>query len=55
MTLGLLLFSILKLTKFCNGTELTFELPDKEKECFYQDIEKGTECTFEYQVSSLKL
>ena len=32
------------------GTELTFELPDRDKQCFYQEVEKGTECSLEYQV-----
>lgn len=32
------------------AVELTFELPDNAKECFYEEIEKGTECTLEYQV-----
>ncbi|KAL3884632.1 hypothetical protein ACJMK2_024759 [Sinanodonta woodiana] len=30
--------------------ELTFELPDNEKQCFFENIEKGTECTLEFQV-----
>jgi len=34
----------------CRGTELTFELPDRDRQCFYQEIEKGTECSLEYQV-----
>ncbi|KAK7082759.1 Transmembrane emp24 domain-containing protein 7 [Halocaridina rubra] len=32
------------------GVELTFELPDNAKECFYEDIEKGTESSLEFQV-----
>ncbi|XP_063605685.1 transmembrane emp24 domain-containing protein 7-like [Penaeus indicus] len=32
------------------AVELTFELADNAKECFYEEIEKGTECTLEYQV-----
>lgn len=54
VTFGLLLLSILKLTRYCQGTELTFELPDRDRECFFQDIEKGTECSLEYQVSRLE-
>jgi len=34
----------------CLGVELTFELPDNAKECFFEDIEKGTSANVEYQV-----
>ena len=30
-----------------NAVELTFELPDNAKECFFEEIEKGTEATLE--------
>lgn len=30
--------------------ELTFELPDNEKQCFQEIIEKGVKCTIEFQV-----
>ena len=33
------------------GSELTFELPDNAKQCFYEDITIGTKCTLEFQVS----
>ena len=48
-----------KLTSFCtflqlidiiNSVELTFELPDNSKECFYQDIGKNKSAILEYQV-----
>ncbi|KAL5020444.1 hypothetical protein ScPMuIL_003336 [Solemya velum] len=32
------------------GGELTFELPDNERECFFEPIEKGVKCTIEFQV-----
>ena len=32
-------------------SELTFELPDNAKQCFYEDIVVGTKCTLEFQVS----
>ncbi|XP_046734625.1 transmembrane emp24 domain-containing protein 7-like [Diprion similis] len=32
------------------SVELTFELPDNAKECFYQDIEKNVSSTLEFQV-----
>lgn len=36
-------------------TELTFELPDNEKECFYEDLESGVKFDIDFQVSSLLL
>ena len=33
------------------GVELTFELPDNAKECFYEVIEEGKTSTVEFQVS----
>lgn len=48
-----------KLTSFCtllqlidiiNSVELTFELPDNSKECFYQEIGKNKTAILEYQV-----
>jgi protein ERP2 len=33
-----------------SGVELTFELPDNAKECFYEVIEKDTQSTLEFQV-----
>jgi len=35
---------------FAKALELTFELPDNANQCFYEDIEKGTKSTLEYQV-----
>lgn len=32
------------------GVELTFELPDNAKQCFYQDIEKNATALLEFQV-----
>lgn len=34
-----------------SSVELTFELPDNAKECFHEDIQKGVQTTFEFQVS----
>ncbi len=34
----------------CRASELTFELPDRDRQCFYQEIEAGTQCSLEYQV-----
>ena len=33
-----------------SAVELTFELPDNAKECFYEVIQKDTEATVEFQV-----
>lgn len=33
------------------GVELTFELPDNAKQCFYQEIEKNVSSTLEFQVN----
>ena len=32
------------------GTELTFELLQHDKQCFYEEIEAGMEATLEFQV-----
>jgi len=37
------------------GVEFTFELEDNAKQCFFQDIEKETRATLEFQVSCFKL
>lgn len=34
----------------CGAVELTFELPDNARECFYQEIEKNVSATLEFQV-----
>jgi len=32
------------------AVELTFELPDNAKECFFEEIQQGTDATLEFQV-----
>ncbi|XP_025916519.1 transmembrane emp24 domain-containing protein 3 [Apteryx rowi] len=32
------------------GTELTFELPDSDKHCFHEELERGLKFTLDYQV-----
>ncbi|XP_075345328.1 transmembrane emp24 domain-containing protein 7 isoform X2 [Mycteria americana] len=32
------------------ASEITFELPDNAKQCFYEEIVQGTKCTLEFQV-----
>lgn len=41
---------LIGILEFCLATELTFELPDSAKECFYEEIKKNTSCTLEFQV-----
>lgn len=36
---------------FINATELTFELPDNEKRCFYEDLEQGVKFDVDFQVT----
>lgn len=49
---GLIVMACMLLS--CSSTaqsgEMTFELPDKEKMCFYEVIEKDTKCMLEFQV-----
>lgn len=44
------LILLIGLLEFCLATELTFELSDSAKECFYEEIKKNTSCTLEFQV-----
>ena len=41
---------ILMCISLARSGELTFELPDNERMCFFEEIEKGLECTLEFQV-----
>ena len=43
-------FILLIFTKITNCVELTFELADNAKDCFYQEIEKNQSATLEFQV-----
>lgn len=46
-----LLWGLLLLLSGPSGaSEITFELPDNAKQCFYEDITQGTKCTLEFQV-----
>lgn len=33
-----------------SGTELTFELPDSDRQCFHQELDRGLKFTLDYQV-----
>ena len=47
---ALALTLILVLIQCNSAVELTFELPDNAKECFFEEIEVGTDFTIEFQV-----
>lgn len=42
---------ILAIIDTINSVELTFELPDNSKECFYQEVGKNKTAILEYQVN----
>ncbi|XP_023267753.1 transmembrane emp24 domain-containing protein 3-like [Seriola lalandi dorsalis] len=44
------LSSLLLYVSVVFGTELTFELPDNEKQCFYEDLEKDVKFDIDFQV-----
>lgn len=46
---GLLLL-LLNLGCAARASEITFELPDNAKQCFYEEIMQGVKCTLEFQV-----
>ncbi|KAF7991685.1 hypothetical protein HCN44_010486 [Aphidius gifuensis] len=49
-TTWLSIISLLSSILFADGVELTFELPDNAKQCFYDVIEKNVSATLEFQV-----
>lgn len=48
---GILLLAVLGRRIFVNSVELSFELPDNARECFYEEIKKNQTATLEFQVS----
>ncbi|XP_072019798.1 transmembrane emp24 domain-containing protein 3-like [Amphiura filiformis] len=49
--MGLLWICFLACLAFIVGAEeLTFELPDNAKQCFYEEVDKGVKVSLEYQV-----
>uniref|UniRef100_A0ABM5FT16 Uncharacterized protein isoform X3 n=1 Tax=Pogona vitticeps TaxID=103695 RepID=A0ABM5FT16_9SAUR len=44
------LLLLLNLGWAARASEITFELPDNAKQCFYEEIVQGTKCTLEFQV-----
>lgn len=51
---GCLVVVFLLILKLCDAVELTFELPDNAKECFYQEIQKNQTANLEFQVRTRK-
>ncbi|XP_039290393.1 transmembrane emp24 domain-containing protein 3 [Nilaparvata lugens] len=49
-TLERIILGLLFITHLAFGVELTFELLDNAKDCFYEDIKINTSVTVEYQV-----
>ena len=47
-----ILLSWLLVLRLSEAVELTFELPDNAKECFFEVIEEGTSATLEFQVKA---
>ncbi|XP_017334113.1 transmembrane emp24 domain-containing protein 3 [Ictalurus punctatus] len=48
--LGVVLIILTLYSAVISGTELTFELPDNEKQCFYEELEEGVTIHVDYQV-----
>lgn len=47
--LGCLLLQVFAVS----GTELTFELPDNDRQCFHEELEENTKFEIDFQVSYL--
>ncbi|XP_055633026.1 transmembrane emp24 domain-containing protein 7 [Toxorhynchites rutilus septentrionalis] len=47
---GILLLAFAAQRMFVDSVELTFELPDNARECFYEEIKKNQTATLEFQV-----
>jgi len=45
---------LLAVAKVCNAGELTFELPDNEKMCFHEEIDKSVQTNLEFQVRTVR-
>lgn len=48
---GIFLLAFLGRRIIVNSVELTFELPDNARECFFEEIKKNQTATLEFQVS----
>lgn len=45
-----LISSLVLIMSLAHAVELTFELPDKEEHCFYEEIKENVQLTLEFQV-----
>jgi protein ERP2 len=52
-SLGISLFLITFVLKQIYSNELTFELPDNAKECFFEKLKVGSKYVLEFQVNRL--
>lgn len=45
---------LLGILNIVSAVELTFELPDDARQCFHEEIDRGVNCTVEFQASHSK-
>lgn len=48
--MGLAVLALAMCLSAVQSTELTFDMKPHDEECFFEEIEKGTDVTIEYQV-----
>ena len=53
MTQYIALHVLISLLAIASAEELTFELPDNEKMCFYEEMDAGVKTTLEFQVRDI--
>ena len=46
----IILLSLSAVVHVTCGIELTFELPDNERQCFHEVVDRRIKCTLEFQV-----
>ncbi|XP_014663161.1 PREDICTED: transmembrane emp24 domain-containing protein 7-like [Priapulus caudatus] len=46
----LLVLGVASILSISLAVELTFELPDDQRQCFHENIDRGVNCTIEFQV-----
>lgn len=46
--------SLICLSQIVYGVELTFDLPDSAKQCFFQDIKLNQKAVIEFQVNNFR-
>lgn len=50
---GLIFLCVSLWSRGCLAVEFTFELPDRDRQCFYEEVKQGTRGTLEYQVNNI--